>query len=245
MILSDTLNKSGLIEDCEQRLFGDEGYGRISGDDNLMFQFVNRLNRALDAYTIVAMKSDTNWTWDDNNNTDTPVGRTNIVSGTSQYIPSLTHLEIEKIVMVDNNGNKIILNPASIRDNDSQNFLINQQSGVPTKYFKRGKLIYLDLIPNFNSTLGLIVYYKRGAVYYTTSDLTKSAGIPSQFHWYLSLHASANYAFERQMPIGVASRYRKSLFEQVIQLEKEIGDYLSSRTKDEQPRLSTFKENNK
>ena len=44
---SDTTGKSGLIQECEMILFGDSGYGQISGNPNRLNYFTNLLNQSM------------------------------------------------------------------------------------------------------------------------------------------------------------------------------------------------------
>lgn len=241
MQFSDTTTKNGLLQDCEIKVFGDEGYGKITGDSNLLLQFTNRINRAFDRYVFLAMSADGRWQWDDNNYTDMSIGLTSLVATQRTYTFALEHLEVEKVLVMDNTGNWKILTPIDQDDKDAVEYMENNgnRTGIPTKYDKRGDTIFLDVTPNYDMTNGLKVFFKRGASYFVSTDTTKVPGYASIFHKYLSLHASMTYTIDRIMPQA------KNLFDLVTQEEKDIQSYYSRRNKDEQPRIRAGYQNNK
>lgn len=241
MQFSDTTTKNGLIQNIEIKLFGDEGYGKISGDSNLLLQFTNRINTAFNRYVFLAMSADGRWQWDDTNYTDMSIGLTNIVASQRAYTFSLEHLEVEKVLIMDNGGLWHVITPIDENDRDAVEYLENNGNrvGIPSKYDKRGDTIFLDVTPNYNATNGLKVFFKRGPSYFVSTDTTKKPGFASILHNYLVLYPSMEYAVDRIMPEA------KNLFELVSQMERNIKAYYSLRNKDEQPRLKAGYQNNK
>lgn len=241
MQFNEIATKTGLIQDSEQRVFGDEGYGRISGDTNLLFQFTNRFNRALDRFAYLSLTADGRWEVDDTNYTTLSIGRTNLVSGQSQYGFSATQLEIEKVLVKDLAGDLHVLTAAGINDQNANSFLTNtgDKTGLPTRYFKRGESLFLDVIPDWDMTAGLIVYFKRGPSYFVYTDTTKEPGIPSLFHSYISLHADAEYGLDRNMAEA------KNWYTRLQEKEKEITVFYSTRAKDDKPKMRVLRQNNR
>jgi len=241
MDFSNTTTKNGLLQDCEIKVFGDEGYGKITGDSNLLLQFTNRINRAFDRYVFLAMSADGRWQWDDNNYTDMSIGLTNIVATQRTYTFALEHLEIEKVLVADSTGNWHLLTPIDEDDRNAIDYLENNGSrtGIPTRYDKRGDTIFLDVTPNYSYSNGLKVFFKRGPSYFVSTDTTKVAGFASIFHPYLPLHASMTYTVDRTMPQA------KNLFDLVTTMERDIQAYYGRRNKDEQPRIRPAYQNNK
>jgi hypothetical protein len=240
MQFSDTTTKSGIIQNCEIGLFGDNGYGKITGDANRLLQFTERANRALDRFVFLAMTADEKWSFDDNNYTDLAIAQTDIVSGQRDYQFALEHLEIEKVLIMTPDGTWKEIKPLSQTQN-KQTFYENNtgNTGVPTRYEKRGSTIFLDVVPDYNSTNGLKVFFSRGASYFVSTDTTKVAGFASPFHKYISNHMKTHYAIDRQMPIG------KNLYELLQGEEQSIRDFYSNRSKDERPKLQVTYQNNK
>ncbi len=240
MQFNDTTTKSGILQDCEITLFGDEGYGSITSDTNRLLQFTNRANRALDRFVFLAMTADEKWQFDDNNYTDLAIAVTNIVSTQRDYQFALDHLEIEKVLIQRPDGVWITLKPLSDTDNQNTFYENNTgNTGVPTRYEKRGSTIFLDVVPNYSATNGLKIFFTRGASYFTSTDTTKVAGFASPFHKFIPLHMKTGYAIDRQMPMA------KNLFEMLTIEEQAIRDFYSNRTKDERPKLAINYQNNK
>lgn len=241
MQFSDTSTKTGILQGIEEKVFGDKGYARITGDSDLLYQFTNRVNRGLDRFYYLSMTADGRWQWDDNNYTDVAIATTNVVSGQRIYVFALDHLEIEKILIKDSTGTWKVLTPIDSSDNDEVAYIENNtgRTGLPTKYDKRGNVLYLDVTPNYNSTGGLKIYFRRGADYFVYTDTTKVPGFASVFHGYLVDFASAGYAIDRQMPIA------KNLYDLRNEKEAEITAYFSKRNRDERQALSVSNQDNR
>lgn len=241
MILSDTLNKNGILQHIEIKVFGDNGYGKITDDSDRLYQFVDRCNRALDRFTFLAMTADGRWQWDDNNYTSTSIATTNLVSGQREYEFALDHLEIERVLVQDSAGTWKVIKPIDQQDDDAVLYVENNtgRSGTPTKYDKRGTTLWLDVTPNYNKTAGLKVYFKRGPDYFTTGTTTKAPGFASNFHYFVPLHASAHYGLDRSLTES------KNWYELLQTEEASIKTYFSMRNKDERPRLIPNLQNNK
>jgi len=244
MIFNDiakTNPSGGIIQEDETILFGDEGYGRISGDTNRLYQFTVKANQALDRFAFLAMTSDGRWQWDDSNYTDISIATTNIVSGQRTYTFALEHLEIEKVLISSSNGTWSVIEPIDETDKDERYYLENNtgRTGTPNKYDKRGDTIFLDMTPNYAGTNALKIYFKRGPSYFATTDTTKIPGIPSVFHSFIPLHSSVNYAIDKSMPIA------KDKYTQLSEMEKSIKFFYSARNKDESPKLQAYYQNNK
>jgi hypothetical protein len=101
--------------------------------------------------------------------------------------------------------------------------------GIPSYYDKFADVIRLYPEPNYNKTAGLVVHFQRPPSYFETTDTTKKAGVPSLFHRYLSLDASADYAVSHQM------KNKNDLVTLRIAMEKDIQNWYKTRSKDEQP----------
>ncbi len=240
MQLSDTSTKTGIFQNIEIKVFGDQGYGSITNDTSRLYQFTDRCNRALDRFVFLALTADGRWEFDDNNQTDLSIATTSLVSGQNQYTFALEHLEIEKVLVMDNDGKWHVIRAAGINDQDANSFLQEgtDRTGVPTRYFKRGASIFMDATPDYNSNGGLKIYFKRGPSYFVYTDTTKVPGIPSIFHPFVPSHASAHYAMDRGMPVA------KSLF-QLLQIdEAAILKFYGSRARDDKPRMTTLWQNN-
>lgn len=234
-VFSDTSTKLGLLQICERKLFGDDGYGQITENTNRLYQFTERINRAQDRFCYLAMTADGRWQWDDDNYTDFAIATTSIVSGQNDYTLNVSHLGIEKVLIKDSGGTWQVITPLDQNDTDAKTYLENNSgnSGTPTKYDKRGNSLLLINTPNYNSSGGLKIYFRRGASYFVYIDTTKVPGFASIFHSYLANHASTYYALDRTM------KKAKDWYADLLKEEEAIKEFFSTgRNKDEQPRLA-------
>src|SRR3990167_10378043 len=80
---SDTTNYKGIIQLIEKEL----GFkrGDISGDANLLKEITADVNLAWDDYLTIALPASGKWQFDDSNQTDYPIIKTNLVDGQRDY----------------------------------------------------------------------------------------------------------------------------------------------------------------
>lgn len=233
MVFSDTSSsKSGLIQECEFLVFGDNGYGQISGDTNLLATFTRNLNNAVNRVVSLIMQADQRWEWDDTNQTDFPIASASLVSGQQDYAFDVSHLKVERVELKDSAGNWNKLSPidqADLYDQSLTTFL--NTSGTPLYYDKLANSVFLYPKPNYSQTLSLKVYFQRQPTYFLTTDTTKVAGFNSLYHRLMALMASRDYALMRAMVNG------KALSDLVIQGETDLQDSYALRGKDDHIRL--------
>src|ERR1035437_3893291 len=213
LVFSDTSSsKAGLVQECESQVFGDNSYGRISGDANLLATFTRYMNEALNTVVNLIMTADGRWQFDDTNNTDFPIATTNLVStpGSEQqdYAFDITMLRILKIEVLDNTGawNKLTpIDEADVYDQSLSDFL--KAPGRPIYYDKQGSSIMLypkPLATQVTSTAGLKIWFQRPPSYFVTSDTTKVPGFNSMYHRLVALIASRDYAMFKGLSITKA-----------------------------------------
>lgn len=238
MRFSDTVNTDlGIIQDCEFVIFGDNGYGQISGNANRLRAFTGLINRALDKVTTLIWGSDGRWQFDDTNYTDLPIATATLVDGQQDYALSVTHLKILRVEIMDANGLWYKLTPMD--ENDVQQIGMTEflnNTGKPLYYDIQGGSILLYGAPTAGQvtlTNGIKVYFQRQPSYFTTSDTTKEPGFASIFHRLVSRWAAYDYALARQLSI------KKDLAEEVAKLEAELKDFYSTRQSDEKPAIRT------
>lgn len=231
MQYSDLTNKTGILQDAEIALYGDNGYGTITGNTNKLLQFTARINRRQDRFIALAFEADGTWQYDDSNYTDFPTATTNIISGQRDYTFDLTMLEIEKVMIYPSSTATayVPLTTVDIREAVYVPVALNNPTnvGAPYQYDKTGNSVILDPSPNYSIAAGLKVIFKRGPSYFLSTDTTKVPGFPSIFHNYLSRGAALDYAIDRNMPIAA------NLAAQVAEIERQIGIFYGRRAADE------------
>lgn len=225
-----TGSNAGLIQYCEQNIFGDTGFGQISGNQSRLQIMTNYMNEAYSRFVMIAARSAGKWNFDDNNFTDYPVATTNLIANQSDYPFLSSMLQIKSIEVMNSGGVWYTVGEVSDQEmaNDrisqSQRFLIPSQPWV----FKRdANSIFLLPAPNYNQTGGLKVRYVRPPSYFIYSDTTKAPGFADLFHEYLANYAIWKYAFSKGMSI-------KADFAAVVeQAEKvEIPNFYLTREAD-------------
>lgn len=226
-------------------VFGDNGYGQITGNPNRLLQFTARINRRQDRFVALAFQADGRWAFDDTNYTDFPTAVTNIISGQRDYLFSLDMLEIDKVAILPSSGTtlyQVVDKVADVEDADANSIVENNSTnvGIPYRYDKTASSIILDPTPNYSATSGLRVVYKRGAYYFVSTDTTRQPGFPSVFHEYLSLGASLDYAMDRTMKDLIAT-----LGPRVQKMEMDIENYFSLRNRDEKQGMTPARECNR
>lgn len=198
-------------------------------------KFTRAANKGLDKAVTLIMKSDARWKWDDLNQTDLPIGTTDLVSGQIDYGLDTSHLKVRRVRIKDPSGTWITLDRVSRRERtDSQE---NATSGTPESYDLIGNSVYLDKQPNYSSTGGVEVQFQRGASYFVTTDTTKKPGIASQFHQLISLYPAEEYCAKNDM-----SKRLAAIQKAIEKMEADVQVFYSQRDEDEQPQI-TFKRN--
>lgn len=172
------------------------------------------------------------WQWDDKNQTDLPIGTTNLVSSQQDYAEP-TSLTITRVEIKDSGGTWRLLEPIDQADIEGEalgNFL--STAGTPRFYDKLGNSIFLYPKPSYNSTGGLKVYFLREPDYFTASDTTQEPGFESMFHRILSVGAAYDFSLANGLDNMVVLKNR------IDELKSELIKYYGRKSKDRRPRIT-------
>lgn len=201
---SNTTEYNGLIQECEDWIFGGS-YGSISSNEITLKRFTSFLNYGLDEVTMEIMKVDNFWQWDDTNHPDTPIATATLVEGQQDYTLDITHLSIEGVEVKDSNGDFYRLTPVDyrqIRNSGQTPTEFFEQDGRPIFYDTKGETISLYPAPrsqDVTTTAGLKIHFKRPASYFSYTDTVKTPGFSPIFHDLIALYACAKYAKQNQL----------------------------------------------
>ena len=230
---SDTINNQGIVQDIYFLANADATTYPLAD----LTRNVNNWYARADA---ILMESDGRFQYDDTNWTNYPIGRADLVSGQQDYQMFITppesgedYLRITRVRIKDRNGTYIDIYPVDQSDLRGTSIPSTTSTGTPTSYDKLGSSLFLNPIPDYNSTSGIQVFFQRASSYFTASDTTKKPGFPSIFHKYLSLGAAYDFAVIKMYPANQIS----SLNTQIQVMEQAMKSFMSRRGKDEQPRL--------
>ena len=79
IVISDTTNDDGIIQQIEQTLGFPNGY--ITDNSDRQTQWLGRINRSLDKVFHIIFKADGRWQFDDGNHTTYPILTGDLVDG--------------------------------------------------------------------------------------------------------------------------------------------------------------------
>src|SRR3990167_1323241 len=178
-----TYAQDGLLQECED--ICNLGAAGITGNTAKLRTFTRRLNQAKDRFLTIAFKFDQLWNFDDSNLTDLPIATTNMVSGTKDYLFDDELLIVTQVFAKDSNGTFNELTPQDDR-NTPRAYDLQSATGTPKTYELIANSIILDPTPNYNSTNGLKVVFKRNGDKFATTDGAVPIGIPSLFFNFLA-----------------------------------------------------------
>jgi len=227
MVYSDTSGLQGIVEEIDFIV-------NTNSSSYPITQKTRNINRGLDKVAYLIQTADGKWDFEDTNNTDLPIGYTDLVAGQQDYSFDSTHLKIKNVFYVDKEGTKTEL----IHRDDKAFFLekiSTQDIGIPTAYCIIGNSIFLDCFPEEgtieDANIQLEVYFARNVSYFAVSDTTKTPGFNPQFHRILSLYGAYDYAFAK----GLEST--KLIRQEIALMEKSIQDFYSKRDQTQNIRM--------
>lgn len=190
------------------------------------------INLALDKVFSLIFQVGGTWQFDDSNHTDYPIITTNLVANQRDYSfttdgSSNLILDIYKVMCADSSGNFFEVLPVDQQSNAPATMTDGlNTTGQPFFYDKTGNGIFLDPIPNYNSTGGLKVFINRTGSYFVTTDTTKTPGFAGLFHEYLVLRPSYMYAMRKNL------NNMNVLKAEMLEMEAEIQNHYKSRERD-------------
>lgn len=96
MVFSDTTNKNGIIQRCED--YTGIGDGNITGDSTTFKKFAANVNEGLYEIILKIMRSQDDFDWDDVNYSDYPIGTASLTTNRDYTLPaSLNFLTIKRL----------------------------------------------------------------------------------------------------------------------------------------------------
>lgn len=178
--------------------------------------------------------ADGRWQFDDNNFTTFPIATTTLVSGQRDYTFDVSHLRIERVEILDQNGDYYKLDPRDLSDSNVSDTEYSQGSGRPSEYDVRGSSILLDPPPDAGISVtlaaGLKVFFQRTADVFTAAQVTTGTKVPgfaSPFHMLIAYKSALPYCLKYK-PERV-----QAIQLEVDRMERKMVEFYSKRNKDE------------
>lgn len=198
------------------------------------------INLALDKVFTTIFKVGGTWQFDDSNHVDYPEITTDLNSGQRDY--SFTTDEQGNLILdiyrVFVKGTSVFeeIYPIDVQSGEGTESLTDglNAGGTPYRYDKTANGIFLDPIPDYNSTNGLKIMYSREGSYFTVTDTTKKPGFAGLFHEYLVLRPAYEYAYANSLPNMNALKLEMLTMEQDLtkhyaQRERDVVNTLGNR----------------
>jgi len=240
MVINDTTTRTGIVQVLEDLTSTQSA----STSSYPLATKIRDINMAFDDYQTIVTEASGTWQLDDSNHTKYPNMKFNLVSGQQDY--NFTEDEqgnqvqdIYRVECKDANGVWQLLKAYDEQSETESLSARELLTGTPTRYYKTANGIFLDLTPNYDSTLGIRMFFTRSPNYFTTSDTTKEPGIPNAHHRYLAVKPAYWYWLPKD------SQRASLYFAELQKIEKMISDSVSQRVRDERPRLIPNRESSK
>lgn len=189
-------------------------------------RIINKINYDV---TSDILRYQSNWEFDDTNETDFPIATTDLVSGQRDYALPTTLVKLVRVEIKDSNGNyqRVYQFDESQIDEALTEFMATD--GLPRYYREIGNSIELYPSPDSSAvtvTAGLKCYYQRVIQDFTTSDALVEPGFSKQFHAILSYGTAYEYALINQLPNLQLIKQR------LDELREGLKEYYSSRNRE-------------
>lgn len=208
MQFSDTSNKLGIIQYCEEYCsLGDAG---ISGNTTRLKQFTSKVNEINRRVWAIIFDAYGGWQYDDSNQTDLPAATDTLTSGQTSYALPSAALTVRGIEVKDQSGVWTALRPLTeemIREVQPMGEFLKTSSN-PQYYQLVGQTVRIFPASNYTQSSSFKVFFDRGSVAFASSDTTASPGFASEFHGIIPIGASYEYLMAKQPNDAVTTRLK-------------------------------------
>jgi hypothetical protein len=174
----------------------------VGADDNNfpLSTFTRLANISYYDLAVAMWKADSNWLFDDSNNSGLPEASQNLVAGQKDYTLPTGSLIIRSVAVKDKNGDWHTVVPLNERDIHEPLDEFMEEDGLPQFYTLTGDDLTLYPAPaaaNVTTTSGLKVYFLREVDAFTASDTTQEPGLPEPFHFLIAVGAAYQFALSK------------------------------------------------
>jgi hypothetical protein len=190
---------------------------------------IRNVNRWAYKATIAQANGNHRWQVDDTNLTTLPHLTTTLVDSQGDYTLPAGFLRVERVEVLDNNGDYHQLKPIDHRDIRGAYTEYEETDGLPKEYDLVGNSLILFPAPaaaSVTTAAGLRVHILREIDIFTTSDTTQEPGFPEPFHRILSFGAAYDYLIARG-DVNKAREFRQEaemLLESLRNWSSQMGE---------------------
>lgn len=195
---------------------------------------VAEANNALERVTSLIFQASGRWQWVDTNDNSLAIATTDLKTDQQDYSLEVTHLEVTRMEVKDQQGDwhKLIpIDQADVTDTSLTDYL--KTSSLPVYYDKIGKSVFLYPKPNYDQDDSLKLYFMRGPSYFVTTDTDKTPGFNLLYHDLIPLWISYNFA------IANGKSNSQALMTEITTKEDALKEDYALRSRDEHIGLRT------
>ena len=207
-----------------------------------------RVNTAYEKVVAKILGCDGRWQFDDTNYTSFPIATTTLVNSQPDYTFDTAHLKIERVEVMDANGNYYPLEPIDLDDlGGIAPTEFHETDGRPYYYDKQGNSLVLYPAPDNGVSVtlsaGLKVFFQRTADTFTSAQVstgTKVPGFASPFHHVLAYMAALPYAmsYKKDRVPMILDEIKKVMGDEERKVTGTLEKFYGKRQKDERQILS-------
>jgi len=204
MVYSDTTNKNGIIQRCED--YTNIGDGGISGDSTLLYKFTSHVNEAYADIIREILLSQDSFDWDDSNHTDFPIGTFALVASQRDYnFPSSLNLLTLKRVDITYDGTNYYratpIDSSEIAEGLGNDSSIDALfSKTEPRYDPKANGFWLYPMASASEVASgakARIEFTRKFDEFVYTDTSQEPGIDRTFHDLLAIGASLKYAIAK------------------------------------------------
>lgn len=192
----------------------------LCGSTSASYANTDKMRNMTVAYQGVATmiwESDPTYSWDDRNNTDSPVAFRTVANASASYIIPTTALRVRGVEIKDAGGQWTKLLPITYQDITQSPEQYLNQAGLPIRYMIEGAEIRLFPAPGtgfVTMTSGMAVRLSRAVTEPAVTAATTEPGFATAFHRVLSYAAALDFVQDpkqRDFLIGQKARLEHGL----------------------------------
>ena len=183
------------------------------------------------------------WETDDASFTDLPIATTDLVVGQRDYSLPTTAVTIERAEVRDSVGNYYRLVPMDETDKSTALTDYGESYGTPTKYWIKGRSLFLDVAPasgSVTTTAGLKLYFSRKGSEVTAATTTTEIGFDEPGDRAVSMMVALEYAARKGLDVA---KYLESELYGPMGIITLIQNRTAHHLRDRSPRIRVRMEN--
>lgn len=205
-------------------------------------QIARSVNNYINRASSILLQYTDKKNYDDPNFSTLPQGTYDIMEGERNIVVFKDEegKQIQKIHLViakNEQGDWYKLEPKDIRDRDAYDIAYGDETGQIHSYDWVGDTLIFDVSPETTIPNGIKIFYARSLDYVTEADTVKEIGLPEHLQDYVVYGASYDYTMRKGL------QRKDELFRHVQRIEKEMKDFATSQSVEENIRIRPFRVN--